>query len=136
MIPLPTSNGMTADWRRIFHQEWSPPASLLEAASGDESLINDLIEVFSADSDYRIGQMRDALATLDFPRLRFQAHTVKGSARQLGAEAVAEACQEIETGSDLQDAPLIAARLTRVQELFEEVCGAMASYSNSQKLHQ
>jgi HPt (histidine-containing phosphotransfer) domain-containing protein len=77
--------------------------------------------------------MREALTTLNFPRLRFEAHTIKGSARQVGADAVAEACQEIEMVSGLQDALAIAAQLNHVQKLFEEIRCAMASYSNSNK---
>src|SRR5450432_1195789 len=130
MIPSPTSDGLMTEFNHTFHQEWSPPASLLDAASDDEGLIDDLIDVFSTDSDARLEQMREALATLNFPRLRFEAHTIKGSARQVGADAVAEACQEIEIASDPQDALLIAAQLNRVQKLFEEIRCAMASYSN------
>lgn len=133
MIHPPPSDGLMTEFRHTIHQEWSPPAMLLDAASGDDSLIDDLIDAFSTDSDARIGQMREALATLNYPRLRFEAHTIKGSARQVGADAVAEACQEIEIVPDLQDARLIEAQLKRVQKLFEEIRCAMASYSNSGK---
>ena len=59
-----------------------------------------------------------------------EAHTIKGGARQVGADAVAEACQELETVARLQEAFLVAARLDRVQEVFEEIGGEMASYSS------
>jgi HPt (histidine-containing phosphotransfer) domain-containing protein len=134
MNPSLPLNGLTTECGHSFHQDWSPPASILEAASGDDGLIDDLIDAFSTDSDARIGQMREALATPDFPTIRFEAHTIKGSARQMGANAVAEVCQELEMVSALQDTRLIAARLNRLQELFEDIRSAMTSYSNSRKM--
>src|SRR5712692_2058110 len=105
MIPSSPSNGLTTECGHSFRQDWSPPAA-----------------------------MREALAAPNFTRIRFEAHSIKGSARQVGADAIADACEELETISDLQDALLIAARLNCVQELFEDIRGAMASYSNSRKL--
>jgi HPt (histidine-containing phosphotransfer) domain-containing protein len=103
---------------------------LLDAAAGDDGLIGKLIDAFGRDTDARIGQMRRALATSSFPNIRAEAHTIKGSAGQMGAEAVAEACHEVETACDLQQTSLIAARLNRVQELFDEIREAMAAYSS------
>jgi HPt (histidine-containing phosphotransfer) domain-containing protein len=134
MSPSLPIDGPTTEFSHSFQQDWSPPESLLEAASGDDSLIDDLIDAFSTDSDARIGQMREALAAPAFQRIGFEAHTIKGSARQVGADALAEACQELEMVTGLQDAPLIAARLNHVQELFEDVRGAMASYSKTRKI--
>jgi HPt (histidine-containing phosphotransfer) domain-containing protein len=111
-------------------QAWLPPAVLLEAAAGDDGLIVRLIDAFGRDTNARIAQMRRALAVSNFPSIRAEAHTIKGSARQMGAEAAAEACQEVEMACGLQEASLIAARLNRVQEIFDEVCAAMAAYSN------
>ena len=134
MIPSPPSNGLTTECSHSFHQDWSPPASLLEALCYDDDSIVDLIHIFSTDIDARIERMREALAAANFPRIRAEAHTIKGSAGQVGADAVAEACEEIEIVSDLDAALLIPARLKRVQELFEEIRGAMASFANGRKL--
>ena len=113
-------------------QAWSPPAVLLEAAGEeDDGLIVSLIDAFSTDTDARIEQMRKALAASDFPSIRAEAHTVKGGARQMGADAVDKACQELEIACDTKEASLVAARLNRVQELFDETRGAMIAYSNS-----
>jgi len=102
---------------------------LLEAAAGDTGLIVRLIDAFGRDTDERIEQMLRALAASDFPSIRAEAHTIKGSARQMGADALAEACQELEIACDLRDRSLIAARLNRVQEFLAEIRGAMAAYS-------
>jgi HPt (histidine-containing phosphotransfer) domain-containing protein len=129
-IPLPPSNGLTTDPRHSFHEGWSPPASLLEAFPDDDGFIVDLIHSFTADTDARIERMCEALESTNFQKIRAEAHTIKGSARQVGAGAIAEVCQEIETVSDHEAALLVPARLNRVQELFEEIRGAMAFYAN------
>lgn len=78
--------------------------------------------------------MREALAASDFPSIRAEAHTIKGGASQMGADEIAEACRELEMVSNFHEALLIAPWLNRVQELFDETRGAMASYANSRKL--
>lgn len=127
--PQPSS-GPTEKCKESSRQAWSPPAVLLEAAAGDDGLIAKLIDAFGRDSGARIERIRGALAASDFPSIRAEAHTIKGSARQMGADAAAEACQELEMACGLQEASLIAARLNRVQELFDEIREAMAAYSN------
>jgi HPt (histidine-containing phosphotransfer) domain-containing protein len=129
------SNGLTTQSGRSSHEAWSPPLFLLETASGDDGLIADLVDAFNTDTSARIQKVRAALAASDFSKLRTEAHTIKGGARQVGADALADACQELETVCTLQEALLVAARLNRVQELFEEIRGAMASYSNGRKTH-
>ena len=134
MIPSPPSNGLTTKYRCATRQGWSPPALLLEAAADDDGLIIQLIDAFSEDTDARIERIRRALAASDFPGIRAEAHTIKGSASQMGAYAVAEASRELEMASNLHEALLVAPWLNRVQELFEEARGAMASYADSSKM--
>jgi two-component system sensor histidine kinase RpfC len=122
------SNGVTTQSGRLSHEAWSPPLFLLETASGDDGLIADLVDAFNTDTSSRIQRIRAALAASDFPKLRMEAHTIKGGARQVGADAVADACQELEAVGNLQEALLVAARLNRLQELFEEIRRAMVSY--------
>ena len=134
MIAPRPSSGPTTECRDSTRQAWSPPAMLLEAAAEDGSLIVRLIDAFGRDTDARMEKMRRALAASNFPNIHAEAHTIKGGARQMGADEVAEACQELEIACDLQEASLIAARLNRVQELFADVRGAMAAYSNSRRM--
>jgi HPt (histidine-containing phosphotransfer) domain-containing protein len=73
--------------------------------------------------------MRQALAGSDFTRIRAEAHTIKGSASQMGADALAEACRELEMAANLHDARLISPWLTRIQGLFDDMRGAMSVYA-------
>src|SRR5579864_380270 len=108
MIFSPTSNGRSTECRR-----WSPPALLLAAEVDDQGLIADLIDAFSTDTAVRIRRIHEALAASNFSTIRAEAHTIRGSALEVGADAVAEACQELETMSALQEAAVIAAGLNR-----------------------
>jgi HPt (histidine-containing phosphotransfer) domain-containing protein len=116
-------------------REWSPPLSLLEAASGDEGLIAELIDAFHTDTDDRIREMRAALAITEFSRIGSEAHSIKGGARQLGADALADACQDLGTLSEVQEAAPVVAALSRVLELYDEILRAMAAYSDSRSLN-
>jgi len=117
-----------------LQEVWSPPRFLLEAVSGDDDPIPDLIDTFHTDAGARMRQIRAALADLDFSRIGAEAHAIGGSARQIGADAVADACQELETVSKLREISLAGARMNRVQSLLEEARRAMASYSRTRRL--
>ena len=130
MIPSPPSNGMRTKGSCPTPQDWSPPALLVEAAADDDGLIIKLIEAFSEDTADRIERMREALKSADFPGIRAQAHTIKGSASQMGSDALATACRELEMVCNLREAPVVATFLDRIQELFDEAKDAMATYAN------
>jgi HPt (histidine-containing phosphotransfer) domain-containing protein len=114
---------------------WTLPALLVELAAGDDELIADLIATFNADAADRIHKIRRALADSDFSEIRAQAHTIKGSARQVGADAVADACQDLETISQREDPVLVAAQLNRLVEVLEVAGRAMVSYSSGCRVH-
>jgi HPt (histidine-containing phosphotransfer) domain-containing protein len=110
---------------------WTPPDSLLEAAADDCGLIAELIDAFQTDTEIRLQRLRTALETGDTKILRAEAHTIKGSARQVGADALAAVCQEVELGSGL-DAAALAALTNQLQPLFDEVSRAMTAYLTSE----
>ena len=113
---------------------WSPPALLLEAAGDDDELILMLIDAFGKDTEARIEQMRGALASSSLQKIRAEAHAIKGSAGQMGAAEVAEACLKLEHVCDPQGAVLIQDQINRVQALFDEIRGEMAAYSDSGRM--
>jgi len=77
---------------------------LLESGSGGDALIAELIETFNTGAAARIRQIGAAFAVSGLVSLRTQAHTIKGDARQVGSDAVADASQELETVSKLPEA--------------------------------
>jgi len=123
---LSQSKGRTMNGSAAIEKDWSPPELLLEAAGGDDEMIATLIDAFGADTSDRIEQMFADLAVCNLSNIRNQAHTIKGSAGQMGADALADACRELEKASDLQQPVPVAARLSRVKELFDEIREKMA----------
>jgi len=110
-------------------RRWEPPALLLELGASDPELIANLIVTFQEDTTNRMSRIREAVANADFCEVRAQAHTIKGGARELGAEAVAEACQALEKMSKDENVLLVAAQVGRVAEALEMAQRDMAAYS-------
>jgi HPt (histidine-containing phosphotransfer) domain-containing protein len=114
---------------------WTPSPLVLEAASGEDGLIAEIVDVFNTSTADRIRQIHAALAASDFSTIRKEAHAIKGGAQQIGAPAVADACQELERVCQLGEASLVPARLARVCELFEEIRIGMISYCNRRRVN-
>ena len=110
--------------------EWAPPALLLEVASGDDDLIREVVGDFERDTENRLELTRRALAAGDRAKLRAEAHAIKGGARQVGAVAVADICQQIELAAPQSSPYELADRLTLLEAEFRQVCGAMNVYLN------
>ena len=129
MDPSAPSNSQAAP-RQTRRVKWAPPAWLLEIASGDDSFIADLVDVFKTSTETSLERLRAAIATVDAPGIRAEAHKIKGGAQQVGADALAEVCQALELASGLTPMSRLGELLDRCQELFGETESAMTSYSN------
>jgi HPt (histidine-containing phosphotransfer) domain-containing protein len=106
--------------------QWQPPQLLRDLDSGAGGFVAEMIADFTADTASRLQRLRRAAADADLSRVRAEAHAIRGSAREMGADALVQLCLELE-----MKAPNPEAR-DRVQELearFGEVSRAMARYS-------
>jgi CheY-like chemotaxis protein/HPt (histidine-containing phosphotransfer) domain-containing protein len=79
-------------------------AAALDRLGGDESLLDELIELFFQDYPLLARRLTDALARGDVASLREPAHKLKGSLGALGLPTTAGLAQEIESASQLEDA--------------------------------
>jgi HPt (histidine-containing phosphotransfer) domain-containing protein len=107
---------------------WEIPATLQQLAdSGHTELVEELVAEFQADSAERLALICLALPGADYPTIHLEAHTIKGSAMQVGANRMADLCYRLELaarGSAPGDlGPLVDA----VLHSFEEVRGVLAS---------
>jgi HPt (histidine-containing phosphotransfer) domain-containing protein len=109
---------------------WTPPKLLRELAADGSGLETELIEAFKTDTATRLQRLHSAAANADAARLRMEAHTIKGSARQMGADAIASMCQEIELAAIEAPPWRLAERVDRLEAHFAEVSRAMTLYSN------
>ena len=107
---------------------WVVPAALQHLSEcGETDLVEELIAEFQTDTASRLETVGRAIVAADYATIRLEAHTIKGSAVQVGANKVADACRQVE----------VAARNTRREELgllfrsllddFEDVRGAIAA---------
>jgi CheY-like chemotaxis protein/HPt (histidine-containing phosphotransfer) domain-containing protein len=69
----------------------------LKNAGGDPTLLKELIEMFLDQCPKWMSDLRAAVAQRDTVRLQRAAHTIRGGAGNLAANAVAEAAQQLET---------------------------------------
>jgi two-component system, sensor histidine kinase and response regulator len=70
---------------------------------GDDSLVEEICELFLAEAGPRLETMQRAAASGDAETLRDNAHTLKGSSANVGAIAVAGAAAEIERHAGAED---------------------------------
>jgi HPt (histidine-containing phosphotransfer) domain-containing protein len=108
---------------------WTLPEMLLDLAmDGSSGLIAELIEAFRTDTQLRLKQVSRALEDGDQTSIRAAVHSIKGSAQQMGANAMSSMCLDIErTVGDLS-AVQVSRRIKDLETEFEEVCHSMATF--------
>ncbi len=108
----------------------------LQALTKDPAFLADLIQGFLRDAHGLHGQMAEALAQGDVETLRDRAHALKGSAGNLGLEAVANVCERLQH-ADSADAASGALRyeLDWLAELLERARPALLLQANTRLQH-
>lgn len=74
--------------------------SLLQRLMGDRELAGDVLTGFLEDGPAQLRQLRARLDEEDARGVRLQAHTLKGAAATVGAEALREIAMAMETGAE------------------------------------
>jgi HPt (histidine-containing phosphotransfer) domain-containing protein len=108
---------------------WTLPDELrMLAEAGDADMVREVIRVFQSDTAIRIRAIQEGVARGDGPRVKHEAHAVKGSAAQVGATSLAAICRSVETAA-LSGASDDLGRLLREMEAeFAAVRSAMADF--------
>src|ERR1700689_1774039 len=96
-MPLDTKN-VAIDMGGDLTAVWAVPEALRQLVEyGDTELVDELIAIFQTDTASRLEVLARAVAAGDWATVRAEAHTIKGSSVQVGANRVAEACRQMET---------------------------------------
>jgi HPt (histidine-containing phosphotransfer) domain-containing protein len=105
----------------------------LERMDGDESLLEELLDMFQENFAAKKAEIAGALERGDAEAVRQVAHSVKGSAANLSLMAFREAAYELETAG--KEGRLDEARrlFQCLQSEFERVRGSMASGAGGQR---
>ena len=108
---------------------WSVPETLKEIEkSGEDSIVLELIDSFQQDTASRLQRLHEAVARFDADRVKAEAHSVRGAARQMGAEGLAELCRAVEAGAPQRNWPELEDQVNRADVQFAEVRTAMSEY--------
>jgi histidine phosphotransfer protein HptB len=108
---------------------WHLPETLREfEQTGDETIVLELIDSFQNDTAHRFERLHDAVARLDAATVKAEAHAVGGSARQMGAEALADLCQAVEAGAPQMTWPELESKMEQADLRFAEVRTAMSEF--------
>ena len=81
-----------------------------------------LIETFIEDSEKHINNIASALASHDGESVRRAAHSLKGSASNIGALQLTDSCRSLEQKSHQQELDSAAALFSAIKEERQEVC--------------
>jgi HPt (histidine-containing phosphotransfer) domain-containing protein len=108
---------------------WHLPEALREIEeTGDETIVLELISFFQNDTARRFARLHDAVARLDAATVQAEAHAMRGGARQMGAEALADLCTAVEASATQSNWLELKGQLEQADLRFAEVRDAMSEY--------
>lgn len=114
------------------HRESNLNLDRLRLVLGDDiELHREIIDLYLADSRKRLAEMHAALNRQDLETLRRQAHAIKGSSGNVGAERVQQAALTLENMAREVSSPNLDLHLARVQEEFNRAAVGFTEYLNS-----
>jgi signal transduction histidine kinase/DNA-binding response OmpR family regulator len=101
---------------KVFDQEAG-----LARVEGDMELFEELITLFREDTPNQMQRLQQALQTNDLALLEQQAHTLKSTAANVGAEALREAALGVEQAARCRDLAAARARYETLLQEFERL---------------
>jgi len=108
--------------------DWDAARNL---TGGDDSLLDELIELFPAESAKHVEAIRQAIEAGDAESLTRAAHTLKGSARLFGAGALAACALELENLGRADSLDEAAKRVPEISAATDRVVAALRTRSGA-----
>jgi HPt (histidine-containing phosphotransfer) domain-containing protein len=97
------------------------------AEGGDSEIVVEVLTVFQSDTAKRIQALETALAGGDTVIVRTQAHSIKGSASQVGAPGLGALCQRIERAAGQGPSSELSALVSELGPSFAKVSRAITA---------
>lgn len=105
--------------------QWTLPEALQELAiSGEQEIVVEVLSLFQSDTSARLRSLREAAQRGDRRRVQAQAHSLKGSAVQVGAIGFADCCREMEMTAESR--PDLMSLVEEIETRFANVSRVMA----------
>ncbi|MBN1446584.1 MAG: response regulator [Bacteroidetes bacterium] len=90
------------------------------AASGDAGMLEELLSILETQTSQLVKEILDALDAKDYATAKRAAHTLKGSALNLGARTLADTCLKIERAAERGDLDRMHDQLAVMQQVFRQ----------------
>lgn len=97
-------------------------------APDEPDLVQQLIDLYLADTPERLNALHQALAQGDATRVAQAAHSLKGSSANIGAQRVARVCLELERCGKANDLSAAAEWLPKLEQEIEQARRALLEY--------
>jgi HPt (histidine-containing phosphotransfer) domain-containing protein len=122
------SKSMESSIGSEFSGVWVLPAALRQLEEcGEADLVEELIAIFQTDTAERLALLGRAVEMADYATTRAEAHTIKGSALQVGAVRVADVCRQMEVEARNAQPTGLAPMFRTLLQSFDEVRGVFAA---------
>ncbi len=93
-----------------------------------EDRFGELIERFMSDSGKRMALLKAAVPVLDYEVLYAEAHGLKGSSRNIGANPLGDACDVLEAIGRNKGGGDVESSFAAIEQEFAAVCEILATY--------
>jgi len=90
------------------------------ASQTDSKTMKEIMAIFFIDTQDRVKKVVQAISVKDYQTIGFQAHSIKSTARTLGALRLATVCRNIEDASDNGNLKAVMRFSQTLQQAFEE----------------
>lgn len=90
-------------------------SEVLDRLEGDEDLLRELVDIFLSQSRIQVEELKAALAMGDAESIWNQAHSLKGAAAGLGAEALSHRAAQLEKAGKEGNLTAVPALLQAVE---------------------
>jgi len=101
---------------------------LMESCEDDRELAREVIEDFRETTPLRLSRLATAVAAGETVGVRLEAHSLKGSARTIGAEAFAEVAHLLEKAGSSGDLSNVSALLAEAHLRLYALNAALTAY--------
>jgi HPt (histidine-containing phosphotransfer) domain-containing protein len=97
------------------------------SAPGEPDVLAEVLAVFTADLPVRLARLRDALQAADAPAIQKLAHSVKGSAGNIGARSLFDISRRLDDASKAGDLVAAAALVASLEAEYARVAAEIQS---------
>ena len=92
---------------------------------GEPDVLRELIEMFLADAEPRLASLREAVHQGNAAVVEREAHALKGSCANFGAEPMSRICERLQAAGRSADLTNVLALLGKLEGEYERVCDAL-----------